>query len=258
MTDLANSGVDWRAVEAVIFDVDGTLYDHARLRRRMFVRLLRRLATSRSGWRDVRVLRTFRRTRERLALAEVDDVGRRQFVEAAAATGSSVDEVRAIVNRWIELEPLAFMGRYAAPGIGGFVRGLRERRVRTGVFSDYPADDKLSVLGVSVEVVRDAAALDVGRLKPHPQGFLRVAELLNVRPDRCLIIGDRDDRDGEAARRGGFSFLRKVEPGRNLGPMQFSRFEQLKREILAATPTLADDSGEVSGGGHGISLAASR
>jgi beta-phosphoglucomutase-like phosphatase (HAD superfamily) len=58
-----------------------------------------------------------------------------------------------------------------------------------------------------IEVARDASAKEIARLKPHPLGLLTVAALLGVRPERCLIIGDRDDRDGEAARRGGFRFL---------------------------------------------------
>jgi beta-phosphoglucomutase-like phosphatase (HAD superfamily) len=44
------------------------------------------------------------------------------------------------------------------------------------------------------------------RLKPHPNGMLQAAEALAVAPVRCLVIGDRDDADGLAARSAGMAF----------------------------------------------------
>ena len=44
------------------------------------------------------------------------------------------------------------------------------------------------------------------RLKPDPEGYLRAAELLQVAPERCLVIGDRDDADGGAARAANMAF----------------------------------------------------
>jgi HAD superfamily hydrolase (TIGR01509 family) len=46
------------------------------------------------------------------------------------------------------------------------------------------------------------------RLKPHPDGMLRAARALGVEPSRCLVIGDRDDADGAAARAAGMAFRR--------------------------------------------------
>ena len=44
------------------------------------------------------------------------------------------------------------------------------------------------------------------RLKPAPDGFLLAAERLGVEPRNCLVLGDRPDADGEAARRAGMDF----------------------------------------------------
>jgi putative hydrolase of the HAD superfamily len=99
------------------------------------------------------------------------------------------------------------------------------------VFSDYRAEDKLRALGLSVDVIRDATATDVARLKPNPYGFLRVAELLEVSPSRCLIIGDRDDRDGAAAKRAGFVFLKKTSGRRPPAQYQFNSYHDLVNEL---------------------------
>lgn len=128
-------------------------------------------------------------------------------------------------------EPLAFVKRYDL-GAQPFIEALRASGRRIGVFSDYPTAGKLAALGIEVDIARDAAMPDIGRLKPHPRGFERVAELLSLPPSRCLIIGDRD---GEAGRRGGFQGLLRA-PGAALAG-QFANFGALTRSLVAACET---------------------
>jgi HAD superfamily hydrolase (TIGR01509 family) len=44
------------------------------------------------------------------------------------------------------------------------------------------------------------------KLKPAPDGFLLAAKVLGVEPNRCLVIGDRTDADGAAAKASGMEF----------------------------------------------------
>jgi putative hydrolase of the HAD superfamily len=236
MTRRFNSGITWIGVDAVIFDVDGTLFDHLALRRPMLASMLAHLLTGRLSWRDIRTVRLFRRERARLARAEAENIGSLQYECVAAAVRMPTDEVEAIVSRWMYRQPLTFVPRCAFPDAGRFIARLQEHNIRTGVFSDYPAQEKLDALRIAVEVVRDATSHDVGRLKPSPDGFMRVAELLNVRPSRCLVIGDRDDRDGEAARRGGFLFLKKVAASRRLQVWEFTSYRELILEVERSRP----------------------
>ena len=55
-------------------------------------------------------------------------------------------------------------------------------------------------------VVANGDADGPKRLKPAPEGFLLAEERLGVEPADCLVIGDRDDADGEASRRAGMGF----------------------------------------------------
>jgi len=225
------TGIEWANIDAVIFDVDGTLFDHLALRPAIAAALIRHALTRRHGWRDLNVIWKFRRLRTRLALAEAEKIGQRDFEAASQATGVRVSEVKQIVTRWLFQEPLSIIRRHAFSGADNFLARLRERGIRTGVFSDYPADDKLKALGLSMEVVRDAGSPEIARLKPNPAGFLKVAELLGVTPSRCLIIGDRDDRDGEAAQRGGFLFLKKISGKRRPASHEFNSYQSLADEL---------------------------
>jgi FMN phosphatase YigB (HAD superfamily) len=236
MSNPSHTGVSWDATQGVIFDVDGTLFDHIALRRPMVLKLLSHLATGRLSYRDLVALQAFRKERDHLASIGADNIGRRQFEQVAARLGRSYGDVEAIATRWLCDEPLPLVARYAFPGAARFVAALRERGVRTGAFSDYPTAGKLGVLGIELEVACDAGQPEIGRLKPHPEGFLHVARRLQIDPARCLIIGDRDDRDGEAARRGGFSFLRRTSAASPARPGEFADYADLIRELETIAP----------------------
>lgn len=225
------AGADWNSIDAVIFDVDGTLFDHKGLRVPLLFELLKSIILGRARPHDLRVLKVFRAFRESLAVGEHANIGRAQYNGPARTLGMTSEAVEAIVTLWMVEAPLRHMKSSAYAGAREFACLLSDKGIRTGVFSDYPATRKLSALQIEVDVVRDASSEDIGRLKPSPDGFLRVADLLDVTPERCLIIGDRDDRDGEAARRGGFMFLRKVHSSRSKAVREFESYLDLAREV---------------------------
>jgi phosphoglycolate phosphatase/putative hydrolase of the HAD superfamily len=202
----------------------------------MAAALVRHALTQRHGWRDLFVVLVFRRVRTRLAIAEAGEIGHHEFEVTSKSTGVPVAEVEEIVARWLYQEPLSIINRHVFSGVNTFLAILKERGMRTGVFSDYPAEDKLRALGLSVDVIRDATAEDVACLKPNPSGFLKVAELLGIPPSRCLIIGDRDDRDGAAAKRGGFAYLKKTSRRRGPTQYQFSSYHDLVDELAEMQP----------------------
>jgi sugar-phosphatase len=67
------------------------------------------------------------------------------------------------------------------------------------------ASDRLATAGLLVPPVLIAAE-DVARGKPDPEGFLRAAHLLGVKPERCLVIEDTPP-GLRAGRAGGMQLL---------------------------------------------------
>jgi phosphoglycolate phosphatase/putative hydrolase of the HAD superfamily len=192
--------------DAVIFDLDGTLYDARALRRRMLVELAAHHLVR--PWRlgDLAVLAAFRRERERHAHDEPDDLEAAQYDWTAQALGVRAERVRALVERWMHAAPLRHLAACRRPELLRVLAELDERGARTAVVSDYPAHAKLEALGARVDCVVTALDPEVNRLKPHPQVLLVAAHNLGVARDRCLVVGDRDDRDGAAARAAGMRF----------------------------------------------------
>jgi phosphoglycolate phosphatase-like HAD superfamily hydrolase len=178
-------------IQGIIFDVDGTLYDQSALRRRIATRLVGAYwAKPTKGIRVIQALKAYRQAHEELRNQPFSaDL---QLDAAAAKCGHSTTEVRAAVDQWFDTAPLSLLGGCVYPGVPEFLTLLRELDLACGVFSDYPAEKKLSAMGLKSCFSPVHCAGDVGRQKPDPTGILTVAREMGLDPERTLYIGDRN------------------------------------------------------------------
>lgn len=217
-------------LQLVVFDVDGTLYDQSALRHRMLLLLARHLMLSVRGWRTLRVIRTFRKTREHLADEEAAGVGELQYRAVASQLKLHREEVACVTNEWLERRPLPLLARHREPGVADLFQALRARHIPIAVLSDYPAMAKLGALGLEADVVVTATDRNVDRFKPATDGLQHILQRTGVAPGDCLVIGDREDRDGECARRLGARFLLKVRR-RPRAAGEFRDYAELSRAL---------------------------
>jgi putative hydrolase of the HAD superfamily len=206
------AGSDWDGIGLVVFDMDGTLYSQHRLR----VRIMRDMlldAVSRRTLDAIVVLRAYRRIRERLAEQEVPDFGTALVAETANVTARSPDEVRSIVEQWIERRPLRYLAACRYPGLLALFAGMRRKGMAIGILSDYPATAKLSALDLHADHIVCASDNGIGLLKPNPRGLQAILDAAGTTPRQTVLIGDRADRDGAAARRlGAWPLIRSAKP----------------------------------------------
>ena len=236
--------LDWEAIDLVVFDVDGTLYSQSRLRRIMFGRLIADAWASRS-LRTINTLRVFRQIRESLGNQPNADFLTQQYQQTAGRCQVSVDEVRRLTSDWLEQRPLPFLTGCRYPHLEALFFALRTGGKRVAVFSDYPAVEKVSALGLQAWPIVCATDDEVARLKPDPAGLLRILNQSGVHPNRALMIGDRFDRDGLAARRANVRALirsRRVHP-------EFETFQGFDDAIFAPLLHAATDGGRGLGVG---------
>jgi len=193
--------------KAIIFDVDGTLYDQKKLR--MFMLFEMTIFILFRPWclKDFKLLWDFRKHRERSALNTVGDIDNQQYLYVARSSGVTPEKIRELVGDWILERPLKYLPSCRYPGVLELFYKLKQRGIGIGVFSDYPSEAKLRALGLSADVMVCSTDQHVDRLKPDPKGLLITAEKLGTPIEDCLFIGDRDEKDGECARRGGMRYL---------------------------------------------------
>ena len=202
---LTRSDRPWDRPAAVLFDLDGTLYDQRILRKAM-LRELARTPFTKGPFAAIRIaktLRSFRLMREDLrGMNEEDSVFLDlQFSRPATELGVAVENVESTVTEWMYQKPLRYMASAAWPGLRESLVQLRDADLRLGVFSDYPPQAKLAALGVDdlFEVAFGATDSKINAFKPSPKGFLTGALALGAAPEDVVYVGDRHDVDGVGA-----------------------------------------------------------
>jgi FMN phosphatase YigB (HAD superfamily) len=218
-------------IDAIVLDVDGTLYRQGPVRRQMALRLAAAgLTQPLRTRRAVRVIRAFRDNLEtiRAGLPEDADHPVEQLKRTVEQTGIPRELVESIIEEWMFRRPLALIGSYPRKGLHRFLGRALQSGVRLGVFSEYPSEGKLESLGVRdpFSVVVSSCDPQVRRFKPDPTGFLLAARQLGSDPEKTLVIGDRDDADGAGARAAGMRYL-------GIGGKRFPSFVPLCRHLFA-------------------------
>ena len=106
-----------------------------------------------------------------------------------------------IVREWMYQRPLKYLKWCRRKGVVSFFAEAQRRGLTIGVFSDYPAHEKLKALGLNsyVQFVLCATDKDINALKPHPCGFLLACEQWGMIPDEVLYVGDRPEVDARGA-----------------------------------------------------------
>lgn len=193
---------------AWLVDLDGTLYHHTPVKLAMALELLL------FGWGAIATLRTFRHSHEALRLGAAgaprgNSPFEQQLAHAAEQLQRPAADVERTVREWMFERPLKWVARAKRQKLLAALAEYRAQGGRTALVSDYPAQGKLHALGARELfelVVSNGEPGGPSQLKPAPEGYLSAAERLGVEPASCLVIGDRDDADGAAARAAGMGF----------------------------------------------------
>ncbi|MET9340744.1 HAD-IA family hydrolase [Nonomuraea sp. NPDC003804] len=167
-------------IAGLLFDVDGVLLDSAATHRRIW-----------NTWSAMRGLDqewVWSLTHGRRPEDTVRDVA--PELDPAAE--------RLILNELMEREGNAFP---AAPGAADLLVGLSQNQwaiVTSG--SRAPVHQRFKLAGLALPQIQIYGE-DVDRCKPHPEGYLKAAELLGVEPARCVVVEDAPHgvRAGKAA-----------------------------------------------------------
>lgn len=193
---------------AWLVDLDGTLYRSRPVQLAMAAELLLH------GRAALPVIRAFRRRHEDLRRRGAEGARSAWALQvelAAQDLGRDAAEVEAVVREWMVERPAPWLRRFRRRGLLAELAAFRAAGGRTALVSDYPAARKLAALDAAAlfeVVVANGEPGGPTRLKPAPDGYLEAARRLGVAPAECLVVGDRDDADGAAARAAGMAFRR--------------------------------------------------
>ena len=186
--------------KAIIFDLDGTLYDKSGLARRLVLSQLRKGGL----WMLKREQKVRKELRGRHFESE------ESFYQAFFGLFPNPEQAR----RWYfevympDMVCILRMHYRKAPWVETKVLGARSNGKKIVVFSDYGCvREKLKAIGFNLDwadYLFEAPAL--GGLKPCKESFEMICREMGLQPSECLMVGDREDTDGDGARSVGMAF----------------------------------------------------
>ena len=195
------------ALTAIAFDLDATLYYQRRLRVWMLAKLLSGfIAHPLQQLQVVKFLTAYRVAHENLRGDEPDEsIDKKQLRLACAQAGIAVPLGQAILAKWFFEIPCTILSKTLRPGGDVVLSVLRSFGYRLGLYSDYPAVEKLKALELLqfFDAVVSSQDGEVNALKPNPKGLLVCLEKLGAQKENSLYVGDRADVDGECAKEAG-------------------------------------------------------
>ncbi|MCR4806390.1 MAG: HAD family hydrolase [Lachnospiraceae bacterium] len=199
--------------KAVVFDLDGTLYYQFRLRIKMAWVLCTYYLCHFWRIKDLFIIKRFREVREHWDEINKgrqdteDSLESLQYSYLAGKMKVSGDRVRSVIEKWMYERPLEAVHDTRDADLLSLIEEIKKRGQKVFIFSDYPIEDKLKALGLSVDGAYAATDERVNELKPSPRGLKLIMEDTGFSPDEIIMVGDRMSRDGQAAVNAGCDYI---------------------------------------------------
>ncbi len=224
-----------RKIKAVIFDLDGTLYNQSLLRLFIiFSFLLNIVLKPRKTFAAMKVLDAFRKAHERLRkLKDVDfTLAEEQIKMTVDKSGMPEEKVIEIIDDWFYTFPLKFLKLCKKRYIEESINELKSKGYRIGLLSDYYTERKLDKMELNgyFEIQMCSISKEINSLKPNPHGFIKIAEALNVKPQECIYVGDRPHIDGVGAEASGMIPV-MISSGKKTDYRKINNFVELYKLI---------------------------
>jgi putative hydrolase of the HAD superfamily len=210
--------ITWDTLKLVIFDVDGTLYSQPKLRRKMFMAIIRYYILRPWKYKELLILYHFRKEREKKAGYHGDNLQEEQYVWCQQKSKSPLIRIKKVVDKWIFSFPNKYLKKCMYPGVELFFEDLERRGILTAIYSDYDAEKKLENMYLQADLIVSSTDAHINAFKPLPNGLNYITSKLGIKDkNNCLFLGDRKELDGECAKFAGipFLFVNKKEAGVN-------------------------------------------
>ena len=229
--------LDLQGIKAVIFDLDGTLYDKSSLGRRLLNKQFGRVGLL---------------SREQIARHNLRGKyfgSEEAFYDAFFNEMAKGNKLIARLSRYWYFHD--FMPKMVEtlrteyqlePWVRDLCWKLQNANIKIAVYSDYGyVEEKMEALdfiAANVDVVADAPAL--GGLKPAKESLEKVVEMLGVPAENCLLIGDREDTDGASARALNMRFMQVDNRVESTLPL---RYNKRYRDLVVKEGVYVPDAG---------------
>lgn len=202
----------------VVLDMDGTLYYQRAMQLFMCMEMgMFAIRHPFSIWK-LGVISTFRKIREMQEFEKLNqchiesresgaDLLSIQYMAVAKKTGRSQETVKEIIEEWMFLRPLKYLGFTSDKRLCEWIKQWKSEGKKVIIYSDYPLKDKCAMLKISADGMYFSGDVKIGEMKPSVKGLDIICSDFSVEKNEVLIIGDRKSKDGKMAESADVDFV---------------------------------------------------
>lgn len=218
-------------IQAVAFDIDGTLYKEINLNIRVFPRIICHPYFFAKYNKARKVLRQ-KESYEDFRKAQIELMG--QYLHCSAEKAG--EKLNKIVYDGLKKYFKKF-GPYK--GVYELICRLEKAGLKIALLSDFPPEQKGDIWGIKEHCQIILGSEEIGALKPSPFVFTKLAEKLQTSPDKILYVGNHHKYDVLGPKKSGMKAAWIISPveaffGRKskIADLTFSKYSQLENKIF--------------------------
>lgn len=223
-------------LEAVAFDIDGTIYPEWKLYILVFPFILKHF-TFMNAFRKVRSEMRVRQEKSGEVLTDFFDV-------QATMLAGYLKRDKAVIKEELDKVYSGWKSIFSRIKPYGYVlevvKKLKERGLKIALLSDFLVQQKGDVWGILPYCDVAFGTEEIGALKPSPHPFLALSKALDVQPEKILYVGNSVAYDVVGANAVGMktALIRKgcffsVHSDAKKANIVFSDYRQLLKKIIA-------------------------
>jgi FMN phosphatase YigB (HAD superfamily) len=223
-------------IEGVAFDLDGTLYPNYRLNIRLLPLAVKEIPFLAAFSRVRKIIRK----EQKKGIIQYDNFYKHQAELTAQILNAPAELIKEKIDVFIYRgwEPL-FKKVKLFKNVLETLTALRGAGYKLGLLSDFPPEKKIEYLGLSSFWNAVHCSEYSGALKPHPLSFVKLAEQMNLPPEKILYVGNSVRYDVAGASNVGMKtawismFPQQIRGKKGPKPdFSFSNYRQLSNYML--------------------------
>ncbi len=190
-------------IRAIIFDLDGTLYPMTKRFKPLFALFSIPHPLRLPGYMKLRdQFRGEARESSEVIMGEINTLIETTFGVKSGANWQEKDFYPAFYST-LKLQP-------KRPHVNELIAELKSKGYRLVVLSDFgKVPERLKALSIDTEPFELLlSSEELGGFKPHTCPFEKALEQLALPAENVLMVGDRDETDGEGAEKMGMPYLK--------------------------------------------------
>ena len=158
--------------------------------------------------RTLKIISSFRKQRELHKGCTSPTLEADQYQWCETELNIPAQKIRNSIENYMYSLPLRYLHGARHLNIDKVFDSLREDQRKIAIYSDYPVKEKLKALKLKADALFCSTDEGIQQLKPSGNAVKRICRQLGIPESETLLIGDRDDTDGQSARLAGVPFLK--------------------------------------------------